>query len=170
MALSGLRVGSPSLALQHATSHGGRRSGEHKWNAGRRRLICPPTRTRTHRKGQCRLAQVGREKRQGQNWWWWSGGGQSGSLHCPCSRRREKGKPTQRNLHHTDRQDSPFCGGQIFQSQGLVSIDRSMVAALLSTTPRLTPRSSANDLAPRHCTGMDIASASGKELSRPDPP
>ena len=54
--------------------------------------------------------------------------------------------------------DSPFYGGQIFQSQGLVSIDRSVVAALLSTTPRLTPRSSANDLAPLHCTGIDVVS------------
>ena len=38
--------------------------------------------------------------------------------------------------------------GQIFQSKGLVSIDRSEVAALLSTTPRPKPRSSTNDLAP----------------------
>ena len=56
-------------------------------------------------------------------------------------------------------QDSPFSGGQILQSQGLVSIDRSMVAALLSTTPRLAPRSSANDLAPQHCTVMGMVSA-----------
>ena len=50
----------------------------------------------------------------------------------------------------TAAEDVPFFGGQIFQSLGLVSIDRSVVAALLSTTPRLTPRSSANDLAPLH--------------------
>jgi hypothetical protein len=64
----------------------------------------------------------------------------------------------------------PSQGGQIFQSQGLVSIDRSMVAALLSTTPRLTPKSSTNDLAPLHCTGIGIASASGRETDRPTPP
>ena len=39
-------------------------------------------------------------------------------------------------------------GGQIRQSEGLVSIDRSEAAALLSTTPRLKPRSSAIDSAP----------------------
>jgi hypothetical protein len=43
--------------------------------------------------------------------------------------------------------------GQIFESKGLVSIDRSKAAALLSTTPRLQPRSSTNDLAPLHCMG-----------------
>lgn len=43
--------------------------------------------------------------------------------------------------------------GQITQSKGLVSIDRSEAAALLSTTPRLRPRSSTNDLAPLHCMG-----------------
>ena len=43
--------------------------------------------------------------------------------------------------------------GQISQSKGLVSIDRSEAAALLSTTPRLRPRSSTNDLAPLHCMG-----------------
>jgi hypothetical protein len=131
----------------------------------------PPTRTHTP-KGQCRLAKFD-EKTTGPRLVVVRGDSQ-GRSHCPCSRRRERKEnlPTLDHslLHHTDRQDSPFCGGQIFQSQGLVSIDRSMVAALLSTTPRLTPRSSANDLAPRHCTGMDIASASGKELSRPDPP
>ena len=42
---------------------------------------------------------------------------------------------------------------QIYQSQGLVSIDRSEAAALLSTTPRLRRRSSTNDLAPLHCMG-----------------
>lgn len=47
---------------------------------------------------------------------------------------------------------SVLCG-QISQSKGLVSIDRSEAAALLSTTPRLRPRSSANDLAPLHCMG-----------------
>ena len=42
---------------------------------------------------------------------------------------------------------------QIYQSQGLVSIDRGEAAALLSTTPRLRRRSSTNDLAPLHCMG-----------------
>ena len=37
--------------------------------------------------------------------------------------------------------------GQIRQSKGLVSIDRSVVAALLRTTPRPRPKSSAIDLA-----------------------
>ena len=42
--------------------------------------------------------------------------------------------------------------GQICESKGLVSIDRSEITALLSTTPRLKTRSSTNDLAPQHCT------------------
>lgn len=46
--------------------------------------------------------------------------------------------------------DMPVQSGQISQSKGLVSIDRSVVAALLSTTPRPRPRSSTNDLAPLH--------------------
>ena len=46
----------------------------------------------------------------------------------------------------------PSNSGQICQSKGLVSTDRSEAAALLSTTPRLRPRSSTNDLAPPHCT------------------
>ncbi len=62
---------------------------------------------------------------------------------------------------HRRRPRETFCSsedvsvlcGQIFQSKGLVSIDRSEAAALLSTTPRLRPRSSANDLAPLHCMG-----------------
>ena len=49
--------------------------------------------------------------------------------------------------------DVSFSRGQISQSKGLVSIDRSEAAALLSTTPRLRPRSSTNDLAPLHCMG-----------------
>ena len=36
---------------------------------------------------------------------------------------------------------------------GLVSTDRSVVAALLSTTPRPVTKSSANDLAPLRCSG-----------------
>jgi hypothetical protein len=39
------------------------------------------------------------------------------------------------------------------QSKGLVSIDRSVVAALLSTTPRPRARSSTNDFTPPHCMG-----------------
>ncbi len=45
---------------------------------------------------------------------------------------------------------------QIFESQGRVSIDRSKVAALLSTTPRLQPRSSTNDLAPPRRMGLIV--------------
>ena len=46
-----------------------------------------------------------------------------------------------------------LCCEQISQSKGLVSINRSEAAALVSTTPRLRPRSSTNDLAPLHCMG-----------------
>ena len=49
--------------------------------------------------------------------------------------------------------------GQIFQSKGLVSIDRSEAAALLSTTPRLRTRSSTNDFAPLRCMGWVERSA-----------
>ena len=41
----------------------------------------------------------------------------------------------------------------VIQSKGLVSIDRSEAAALLSTTPRLRTRSSTNDFAPLRCMG-----------------
>ena len=86
-------------------------------------------------------------------------------------RRREGERKTKKpSLAAAPDRLCPSQGGQIFQSQGLVSIDRSMVAALLSTTPRLTPRSSTNDLAPLHCTGIGIASASGRETDRPAPP
>ncbi len=54
--------------------------------------------------------------------------------------------------------------GQICQSKGLVSIDRSEAAALLSTTPRLRPRSSTNDLAPLHCMGWISLRHTGAEL------
>ena len=47
----------------------------------------------------------------------------------------------------------PSESGQILESKGLVSIDRSEAAALLSTTPRLRPKSSTNDFAPLHCKG-----------------
>ena len=63
----------------------------------------------------------------------------------------------------TVKRDVSFCGGQISQSKGLVSIDRSEAAALLSTTPRLRPRSSANDLVPLHCMGL-------VSLRQPDAP
>ena len=49
--------------------------------------------------------------------------------------------------------DMPVYSGQICQSKGLVSIDRSEAAALLSTTPRLRTRSSTNDFAPLRCMG-----------------
>lgn len=46
--------------------------------------------------------------------------------------------------------------------EGRVSIDRSMVAALLSTTPRPVPRSSADDLAPpRFTKGSRLESGTG---------
>ena len=45
------------------------------------------------------------------------------------------------------------CSGQISESKGLVSIDRSEAAALLSTTPRLRPRSSTNDFSPLRSMG-----------------
>ena len=51
------------------------------------------------------------------------------------------------------RGDVSVLGGQICQSKGLVSIDRSEAAALLSTTPRLRTRSSTNDFAPLRCMG-----------------
>lgn len=38
--------------------------------------------------------------------------------------------------------------------EALVSTDRSVVAALLSTTARPVTKSSANDLTPQHCFGM----------------
>ena len=50
-------------------------------------------------------------------------------------------------------EDVSVQSGQIFQSMGLVSIDRSEAAALLSTTPRLRTRSSTNDFAPLRCMG-----------------
>ena len=49
--------------------------------------------------------------------------------------------------------DESVYSGQIGQSKGLVSIDRSEAAALLSTTPRLRTRSSTNDFAPLRCMG-----------------
>ena len=57
--------------------------------------------------------------------------------------------------------------GQISESKGLVSIDRSKAAALLSTTPRLKPRSSTNDLAPLHCMGWVSLRHTGARLSSP---
>ena len=54
---------------------------------------------------------------------------------------------------HTAAADASVQSGQICQSKGLVSIDRSEAAALLSTTPRLRTRSSTNDFAPLRCMG-----------------
>ena len=48
--------------------------------------------------------------------------------------------------------DSPVCGaGKYLGSKGLVSADRSEGAALLGTTPRSIPKSSASDRAARPC-------------------
>ena len=55
--------------------------------------------------------------------------------------------------------DESVQSGQICQSEGLVSIDRSEAAALLSTTPRLRTRSSTNDFAPLRCMGWVLVSA-----------
>ena len=54
---------------------------------------------------------------------------------------------------HDSHGDASVQSGQISESKGLVSIDRSEAAALLGTTPRLRPRSSTNDLAPLHRMG-----------------
>ena len=66
-------LGSPSLgtpARNHLPGLG-RRSREHKWNAGRRRMTCPPL-AHTHRKASVDSPSLTR-KRLGQDWWW-SGG------------------------------------------------------------------------------------------------
>ena len=51
--------------------------------------------------------------------------------------------------------------------EGLVSIDRSVVAALLGTTPRLVPKSSANDLALELCTGSSEVGRDGPRSRGP---
>ena len=51
--------------------------------------------------------------------------------------------------------------------EGLVSIDRSVVAALLGTTPRLVPKSSANDLAPALCIGSSEFGRDGLRSREP---
>ena len=66
-------LGSPSLgtpARNHLPGLG-RRSREHKWNAGRRRMTSPPL-AHTHRKASVDSPSLTR-KRLGQDWWW-SGG------------------------------------------------------------------------------------------------
>ena len=55
---------------------------------------------------------------------------------------------------HMSRGNVSVFSGQISESKGLVSIDRSEAAALLSTTPRLRPRSSTNDFAPLRSMGL----------------
>ena len=60
--------------------------------------------------------------------------------------------------------------GQIPQSKGLVSIDRNENAALLSTTPRLRPKSSTSDLAPLHCMGYVSYRHTGAMLSTREEP
>ena len=51
------------------------------------------------------------------------------------------------------RQMCPSIADKSASRKGLVSIDRSEAAALLSTTPRLRTRSSTNDFAPLRCMG-----------------
>ena len=58
-----------------------------------------------------------------------------------------------RTFDYVMKADMSVQSGQICQSKGLVSIDRSEAAALLSTTPRLRTRSSTNDFAPLRCMG-----------------
>ena len=48
--------------------------------------------------------------------------------------------------------------------KGLVSTDRSKMTALLSTTPRLKPRSSTNDFAPLHSMGLLSFAHPGQNL------
>ena len=67
--------------------------------------------------------------------------------------RKKKWEKKERELKLFDAGDVSVLSGQISQSKGLVSTDRSEVAALLSTTPRPRPRSSTNDLAPLHLMG-----------------
>ena len=57
--------------------------------------------------------------------------------------------------------DSPVCGaGKSLGSKGLVSADRSEAAALLGTTPRSIPKSSASDLASLSNGGVESARGS----------
>lgn len=60
--------------------------------------------------------------------------------------------------------DASIQSGQISESKGLVSIDRSEDAALLITTPRLRPRSSTNDLAPLRRMGWISLRLAGASL------
>ena len=85
--------------------------------------------------------------------------------------RRRSARPERADLREgreTARADDmPVQSGQIIESGGLVSIDRSKAAALLNTTPRLKPRSSTNDLAPLHCMGWVLLRHTGARLSSP---
>ena len=72
-----------------------------------------------------------------------------------------------RPYKETNSGEASVQSGQISESKGLVSIDRSKAAALLSTTPRLKPRSSTNDLAPLHCMGWVSLRHTGARLSSP---
>lgn len=51
--------------------------------------------------------------------------------------------------------------------KSLVSLDRSVVAALLGTTPRLVPKSSANDLALEPCIGSSLVGRDGPQSRWP---
>ena len=53
------------------------------------------------------------------------------------------------------------------QSKGWVSIDRSVEAALLSTTPRPRARSSTNNFTPFHCVGFISFGPTGAESAVP---
>ncbi len=79
-----------------------------------------------------------------------------GTMGSPLGRHRAKGRQLARRptppRSLVIKRDVSVCCGQISLSKGLVSIDRSEAAALLSTTPRQRPRSSTNDLASLHCT------------------
>ena len=97
-----------------------------------------------------------------------TGGGHGGPRHRGIERVAEVETVAARTAIYVERELSPDSetvvdesvqSGQICQSEGLVSIDRSEAAALLSTTPRLRTRSSTNDFAPLRCMGWVLVSA-----------
>ena len=97
-----------------------------------------------------------------------NGGGHGGPRHRGVERVAEVETVAARTAIYVERELSPDSetvvdesvqSGQICQSEGLVSIDRSEAAALLSTTPRLRTRSSTNDFPPLRCMGWVLVSA-----------
>ena len=60
-----------------------------------------------------------------------------------------------RKKYRLGKAEMPVQCGQICRSKGLLSIDRSVVAALLGTRPRPQPRSFTNDLATATLHGVD---------------